>query len=83
MTKKKQPADINVNAFQVLQTATGEYPSGPQPSKNGAKKKKNPAAVALGRLGGAKGGPARAKKLSKQKRSEIAQLAANKRWHNS
>jgi hypothetical protein len=41
---------------------------------------KNPAAVALGRLGGKKGGPARAKKLSKARRSEIAQKAAATRW---
>jgi hypothetical protein len=41
---------------------------------------KNPAAVALGRLGGKKGGPARAKKLSKARRSEIAKKAARARW---
>jgi len=42
---------------------------------------KNAAAVALGRLGGKKGGPARAKKLSAKKRAEIAQKAARARWH--
>ncbi len=42
--------------------------------------KKNPAAVALGRLGGLKGGAARAKALSPKKRSEIAKKAAQKRW---
>ena len=41
---------------------------------------KNPAAVALGRMGGKKGGPARAKKLSKKRRSEIAKKAAEARW---
>jgi hypothetical protein len=41
---------------------------------------KNPAAVALGRLGGLKGGPARAKKLSKEQRSDIARKAAEARW---
>ena len=41
---------------------------------------KNPAAVALGRLGGLKGGKARAEKLSAKKRSEIAKKAANTRW---
>lgn len=41
---------------------------------------KNPAAVALGKLGGAKGGAARAKKLSAKKRSEIAAKGAAKRW---
>lgn len=43
-------------------------------------KGKNPAAVALGRLGGKKGGPARAKKLTSQRRSEIAKKAAKARW---
>jgi hypothetical protein len=41
---------------------------------------KNPAAVALGRLGGKKGGVARAKALSAKRRSEIASEAAKKRW---
>jgi hypothetical protein len=41
---------------------------------------KNPAAVALGRRGGLKGGRARAAKLTPQQRSEIAKLAANSRW---
>jgi hypothetical protein len=41
---------------------------------------KNPAAVALGRRGGLKGGPARAEKLTKAERSESARLAANARW---
>ena len=41
---------------------------------------KNAAAVALGRLGGLKGGNARAAKLSKKRRSEIAKKAAAARW---
>ena len=45
-----------------------------------AKPEKNPAAVALGRLGGLKGGKARAAKLSPEKRAEIARRAATKRW---
>lgn len=44
------------------------------------KKKKNPAAVALGRLGGLKGGKARAKKLTAEQRSEIARRAVVARW---
>ena len=44
------------------------------------KPKKNPHAVALGRLGGKKGGPARARKLSARKRKEIAIKAAQTRW---
>jgi hypothetical protein len=41
---------------------------------------KNPAAVALGRLGGLKGGKARAASMSKKRRSEIARWAAKRRW---
>ncbi len=41
---------------------------------------KNPAAVALGKLGGAKGGKARSEKLSSERRIEIAQKAASARW---
>lgn len=48
--------------------------------KKTAAPEKNPAAVALGRLGGLKGGVARAKALSAKKRKEIAQKAAQKRW---
>jgi hypothetical protein len=44
---------------------------------------KNAAAVALGRRGGLKGGPARAKKLSKKRRSQIAKKAAAARWKKS
>jgi hypothetical protein len=43
-------------------------------------KKKNPAAVALGRLGGLKGGKARAEKLTPERRQEIARLAVIARW---
>jgi hypothetical protein len=59
----------------------------PQPAANGegvegavVSVEKNPAAVALGRLGGRKGGPARAKKLTAKQRSEIAKKAAQARW---
>jgi hypothetical protein len=45
------------------------------------KPEKNPAAVLLGRLGGLKGGKARAEKLSKKKRSDIAKRAAQARWN--
>lgn len=74
--KKKNPTDINLLAAQIVEAATGpaEEPAGKdQPEKN-------PAAVALGRLGGLKGGKARAEKLSPKKRSQIAQKAAEARW---
>ena len=50
------------------------------PAGNVGTPRKNPHAVALGRLGGLKGGPARAKKLSRKKLSEIARKGANARW---
>ncbi len=68
--------DPNVTAFNTLQAITGAE-SGvvvPRPPE------KNPAAVALGRLGGLKGGKARAVSLSKKDRSEIAKKAAKARW---
>ena len=67
MTKKKT-TDLNVTAFEILQAVTGKLPCSASPSvKEPGKKKtlpeKNPAAVALGRLGGLKGGKAGAAKL--------------------
>jgi hypothetical protein len=45
-----------------------------------SERQKNPAAVALGRIGGLKGGKARAEKLSSKKRQAIARKAAKARW---
>ena len=67
----KPQSDANVSAFDTVNALTGSEPAKPE---------KNPAAVALGRLGGVKGGPARAKKLSAKRRAEIARKAARKRW---
>lgn len=61
---------MNALAAQIVAEATGE------PMDDG----KNPAAVALGRLGGQKGGKARAAKLSAERRREIAKKAAAARW---
>lgn len=80
--KKKTPAkDVNVNAFEILQALTGQ-PADEEPikKKKPAEPEKNPAAVALGRLGGLKGGKARAAKLSPKKRADIAKNAARARW---
>jgi hypothetical protein len=76
--KKKRPSDINLLARQIVEEAIGE-PLTP-PKETNATKDKNAAAVALGRLGGLKGGRARAEKLSPKKRKEIAHLAAVARW---
>jgi hypothetical protein len=73
---RKRPRDVNELARQLVDEATGEAPPTPPPPE----REKNPAAVALGRLGGLKGGAARAKKLSAKQRSEIARKAAATRW---
>lgn len=86
MKKKTPPKDVNENAFEILKAITGE-PADISHDEKLAKKKnlpeKNPAAVALGRLGGLKGGKSRAAKLTKSRRIEIAKKAANKRWSQS
>ncbi len=57
-----------------------QWQSGPKPESASAESAKSPAAVELGRLGGKKGGRARAKVLSADRRSEIARRAAKARW---
>jgi hypothetical protein len=69
----KKP-DINQTAFQIVEAATNP----PQPALTPSQI--NQAAAALGRLGGLKGGPARAKKLTAKKRTQIAKKAAKARW---
>ena len=66
--------DLNQLAASIVAQATGEEEEQPEQPE------KNPAAVALGKLGGQKGGPARAKKLTAKRRSEIAKKAAQSRW---
>ncbi|MCP4593299.1 MAG: hypothetical protein GY842_21390 [bacterium] len=73
---KKRPTDANQLAKAILDEATGEAEKNEPPTDDD----KNPAAVALGRLGGKKGGLARAKKLTQEQRSEIARRAARCRW---
>lgn len=69
--------DLNLLAKRIVDEATGEAPSTePKPEKNKT-------AQELGRLGGLKGGAARAKKLTAEERSEIAKLAAAARWKKS
>jgi hypothetical protein len=85
-TAKKKPApkrtgtahDFTVTARRVVEQAIGEKLSGEPLDDTNASK--NPAAVALGRLGGVKGGKARAEALSPAKRKAIAKKAAAARW---
>jgi hypothetical protein len=83
MHKRSSNGGVAQNALRVVEAAIGEslavaskkpilFPVRP--------KKKNPAAVALGKLGGLKGGKARAAKLTPEQRKAIAQRAAQARW---
>ena len=73
-SKPKRPRDPNQLAKLLTDIATGEAEN-VKPTAG-----KDPAAVALGRKGGLKGGKARAEKLSPKKRKEIAKVAAAARW---
>jgi hypothetical protein len=66
---KRSSTDINQIAARIVEESTGISVEG-----------KNPFAVALGRAGGLKGGPARAERLSPKKRRQIASKAARVRW---
>lgn len=73
----KRPRDFNQLAYQVMLESTGQIPKLDPEAEERAK---NPAAVALGRLGGLKGGRARAAALGVRKRSAIAKKGAKARW---
>lgn len=68
---KRSSTDVNSLAKSTVDRVTQEAEAQPE---------KNPAAVALGRLGGLRGGKARAEKLSAKRRKDIAKKAASSRW---
>jgi hypothetical protein len=70
-SSRKEKRDPFQNALRVVEEAIGSSLS------------KNPAAVALGRRGGLKGGDARAAKLTPERRKQIAKDAANARWKSN
>ncbi len=70
----KLPRDSNQRAKRILDIFTGDVKEEPP-------REKNPAAVALGKLGASKGGQARAANLSPKKRKAIAKKAAHARWN--
>ena len=74
MSEPKRPRDTNQLAKHIADLSTGDA------KEEDPYQGKNPAAVQLGRLGGLKGGKARAKILTKKQRSDIARKAANTRW---
>ena len=67
--RKKKEHDFSITAFRIVQEATGQVKGGFD-------------AKSLGRLGGLKGGKARAEKLTSEQRKEIAKKAAKVRWGN-
>ena len=69
---QKRPADVIGTAVMVARIATGEVEENLS--------EKNPHAVALGKLGGKKGGTARARSLTDNERSEAAKHAVSARW---
>lgn len=84
--QSKRPRDMNQRAASTVARATGQEPEAlpeieqtPEPSLE----ERHAAAVALGRLGGKKGGPARAKKLTAEQRRESARKAAETRWRSN
>ena len=77
---KKRPRDPNQLAHQIMIESTGQVPPFEAKSQPPVDPSKNPHAVALGRLGGLKGGTARAAALGPRKRSAIAAKAAKARW---
>lgn len=73
MSKKNPPRDPNKLAKSIVDRATGEIATAPESTKN-------PHAVALGKMGGLKGGKARKEALSADRRMEIALKANKARW---
>ena len=73
--RSRRPRDTNQLAAAVVAKATGQAP--PETDRDDGK---DPAAVALGRKGGLKGGKARAAKMTPEERSESARKAAQARW---
>ena len=75
MPSKKRPRDPNQLAWQIVQEATGQAARPAEMPDT-----RNPAAVALSKLGASKGGHARAAALSASRRSAIAKKAVQARW---
>lgn len=82
-SNKARPRDPNQLAYEIMLESTGQVPKFDPGAPKAVDASKNPNAVALGRLGGLKGGVARAAKLGPRKRSQIAARAAKARWDKS
>ena len=77
MQKRPKNLDLNQLAKRIVDEAVGDEPVEQSPAE------KNQVTAAKGRLGGLKGGAARAEKLTPEQRSEIAKIAAQTRWKKS
>jgi hypothetical protein len=80
MPKRSSKEDINSLARRIVDEATGEKAPPEPESEPTPDPDKDPAAVALGRRGGRKGGKARAANMTPEQRSEAARRAAKARW---
>src|SRR5689334_11160854 len=79
---KNRPRDPNLLARSVVEDLIGEHMDGTPLEEKPAERQKNPAAVALSKLGASKGGKARAEKLTPTRRRAIARKAAKTRWQS-
>jgi hypothetical protein len=75
-TRPPRPRDMNQLAKRIVDLSVGE-----DTEEQPIEREKNPHAVALGRLGGQRGGKARAERMTPAQRSEIARTAARSRWN--
>ena len=75
-TRPARPRDMNQLAKRIVDLSVGD-----ETEEQPVEREKNPHAVALGKLGGQRGGKVRAERLSAEKRTEIARVAARSRWN--
>jgi hypothetical protein len=80
MRGRASKGDVAQNALRGVEAVIGEPLKPARKTLQFPRKPKNPAAVALSKLGSRKGGIARAKKLTPEERKQIAQRAAKARW---
>ena len=81
MPKRRDENETAFDGLQEILRRDAERDGAELPPK--AKPEKLPSAVRAGRLGGLKGGKARAEKLSSRKKKQIAKKAAKARWHSN
>jgi hypothetical protein len=79
-SSKKLPKDPNQLAYEIAHLSTEESEEKPKDPREAGQQAISEYLALIGKKGGLKGGPARAKKLSAKKRKEIAERAAKTRW---